>query len=113
MTLLRTAGCRVSGLLPEQADRIGMLVAHRSTCLRCQAELARRRRLERQLRGLADITLAAPDGLLTRVMSGLERHPADAEGDQRHPPWAWVVPAAAAAGCAMALAIARRALAAA
>ena len=49
----------------------GPLAAHVGSCLRCQAEVARYRRLHRSLGRLAEHVEVAPDGLVADVESRL------------------------------------------
>ena len=46
--------------------------AHLASCLRCQAEVARERRLRRSLAGLADLVVLPPDDLLEQVYGALD-----------------------------------------
>ncbi len=66
----------------EASDRVRR---HLSSCLRCQAELARERRLLRQLRSMRRET-SVPGGLLERVLSTIEesgvREPARSGGSR-------------------------------
>lgn len=111
-TSLRTVHCRVAAWRLPGTDRIGSFVRHQETCLRCQATSARDRRLGRQLQSLAGITVPAPAGLATEVMQRIETAGPTVAGVPHGGPWSWLVPAVAAAGCAMAFAVARRALSA-
>ncbi len=65
---LRCVAVRLS--LPAM-DRVarqeGRLGRHATTCLRCQAETARYRKLHRSLEALGQVTEAAPDSLLAGV----------------------------------------------
>jgi hypothetical protein len=79
--------------------------AHLAGCLRCQAEVARERRLRRGLAGLRDVVLVPPDDLLDHVYDALDL----ADGRHvRHRRVAWVgglaAATAAAAGGAIVLA---------
>jgi hypothetical protein len=79
--------------------------AHLAGCLRCQAEVARERRLRRGLAGLRDVVLVPPDDLLGHVYDTLDV----ADGRHvRHRRVAWVgglaAATAAAAGGAIVLA---------
>ncbi len=64
--------CRVSR---AGATDVQVRGRHASSCLRCQAEAARRRRLIRELRALRDIVETAPEGLVPTVEFGIERAP--------------------------------------
>ena len=44
---------------------------HATACLRCQAEMARERRLQRQMQSLRR-EVAVPDGLVQRILSTVE-----------------------------------------
>ena len=58
----------------ESPDELsGPLAAHAGGCLRCQAEVARSRRLRRTLAEMADETLAAPEGLSGSVEIAIDR----------------------------------------
>ena len=69
--------CRVVAMrLPsvdDVADLSPRLAEHASTCLRCQAEAARYRSLNRGLGALEDVTYAAPDGFVAAVMDRLSQ----------------------------------------
>jgi hypothetical protein len=62
--------CRVSRIGATGGQVRGR---HATSCLRCQAEAARRRGLIRQLRTLRDVVETAPAGLLPAVEFGIER----------------------------------------
>lgn len=60
--------CRVVQVLAPTQGALGTRFSgHVSTCLACQAEIARYGRLRRQLAALADVTVAAPYPLATAV----------------------------------------------
>ena len=62
--------CRIVRTLAPSASIAGLsgrLDAHVSTCLACQAELARYGRLRRQLSALSDVLDAAPAPLVAAV----------------------------------------------
>ena len=63
--------CRtIRSLGPDlaESDRLpATLAEHSSTCLRCQAEVARYRRLRRELDSLGNENVAAPDTILPAV----------------------------------------------
>lgn len=67
--------CRaVRVLMPslDQADTLrGPLAAHLGTCLECQAERARYRRLRRSLAGLPERVEEAPAGLVAAIEAQL------------------------------------------
>jgi anti-sigma factor RsiW len=79
--------------------------AHLASCLRCQAEVARERRLRRRLAGLREVVLVPPDDLLEQIELALD---ADDERHGRTRRVAWVgglaAATAAAAGGAIVLA---------
>jgi hypothetical protein len=74
---------------------------HLAGCLRCQAEVARERRLRRSLAGMRDVVLVPPDDLLEHLVEVLDeddlRH-----GRQRRVAWVGGIAAAAAAATAAA-----------
>jgi predicted anti-sigma-YlaC factor YlaD len=59
----------VDGVLPDDPDE----AAHLGSCLSCQAELARYRRLARLLAQLRDERAELPPGLLNDVLATVER----------------------------------------
>jgi hypothetical protein len=67
-------------------------LAHVAQCLRCQAEIARYRRMLRTLHGLRVDREQAPAGLIGNVMSGLDQPPGS------HKIWLVVAGVASAAG---------------
>jgi hypothetical protein len=74
----RRTGCAsVASLLPAVADGDATLEgdarAHVSTCLRCQADLARYRRLRRELRTLGEPAAAPGPDLLPAILSALDQ----------------------------------------
>lgn len=79
--------------------------AHLARCLRCQAEIARARRLQRDLAGLRDVVDEPPDDLFDHIVEALD---ADDLRTGRHRRAAWVgglaAATAAAAGGAIVLA---------
>lgn len=92
----RRATCAsVAGLLPAVADGDARLeggaAAHVSSCLRCQADLARYRRLRRTLRTLGDPVGPGPE-LLPSILAALDQAglPRGAHNSAR-----WVVGASA------------------
>jgi hypothetical protein len=56
---------------------------HAATCLRCQAEAVKYRRLRRELAGLGGVVAPAPRGLVAAVLQAIERDPAQAESQVR------------------------------
>ncbi|MGH9300313.1 MAG: anti-sigma factor family protein [Acidimicrobiales bacterium] len=66
----------IAHLLPKVLDNDphadSAAVAHVSTCLRCQAELARYRRLMRLLHQMREMAPPPPPGLVSELMAGLE-----------------------------------------
>jgi len=87
---------------------------HASTCLRCQAEVARFRRLQRGLSGLVDQIEPAPSSLVDRVEHAIWAD-TTATGAQHHAARvaATIAGATAAAASVVAVALWRRARAAA
>jgi hypothetical protein len=83
--------------------------AHVAGCLRCQAEIARERRLQRSLAGLRDVVIAPPDDLLDQVLVHLDEDGAP-RGHPRARKAAWVggIAAATAAAAGGAIVIAAR-----
>jgi len=67
----------VAAALPALLDRRGEppseIEAHVETCLRCQAELARYRRLLRLLVQLREETVAPPDGVVAEAIEAIWR----------------------------------------
>ncbi len=110
--MLRDVRCAVALAKFPGSGRLRWLRTHRARCLPCQAEQARRRKLQRQMHDLAEVTVPAPTGLATDVVYRLDRHRIEAVRREGSDSTGWMVAAAAAAGCAMALALARRALSA-
>jgi hypothetical protein len=74
--------CRLVSTIPADMPLNHVLEAHRETCLRCQADVARSSGMSRDLSSIGDETLTAPDGLATTVMSRL---PAQDGSDPRRP----------------------------
>jgi anti-sigma factor RsiW len=81
--------------------------AHLAGCLRCQAEVARERRLRRSLAGLLDVVLVPPDDLLEQIADVLDdddlRH-----GRHRRVAWVGGLAAATAAAAGGAIVLAAR-----
>ena len=70
--------CRVvQALAPSQGGGFlsVRLNAHVSTCLACQAEIARYGKLRRQLAALADVMVAAPEPLTAAVATVIASSP--------------------------------------
>ena len=59
--------------IDDQAYMAGPLAAHRGSCLACQAEAARYRRLYRSLVALSESVQSAPSGLAAAVDARLAR----------------------------------------
>jgi predicted anti-sigma-YlaC factor YlaD len=78
LTHKRTAlDCRhvkalLAGMLAGDARISPTVESHVASCLSCQAELARYRRLLRLMRQLNALELAMPPGILAEVLSALE-----------------------------------------
>ena len=77
MTMSMTKQCdHLADVIPGLLDDQNLLspgnAAHMGQCLRCQAELSRYRRLERTLRGLRDLAVPVPSGLLDELLEGLD-----------------------------------------
>jgi hypothetical protein len=60
------------GILDGGAEASGVLVAHVEYCLRCQAELARYRKLLRLLHQVRTSDVVVPPGVVADVLSALE-----------------------------------------
>ena len=73
--------CATAALLPGVSG--GRLAAHRERCLRCQADKARRRSLDRELAALGAEVAPAPATLHAAVMARLG--PQDAADPRRGP----------------------------
>jgi hypothetical protein len=71
---MRSARCLLASRVP--GERFAGLVAHRESCLRCQAAAARDRSLRKALAGLAGDLVPAPAGLHPAVMARLGRQDA-------------------------------------
>lgn len=85
------------------------LARHTASCLRCQAHIARHRRLQRELSGLAALTERAPASLLPRVEHSLSVDAPVAPGQSRtRRALAAVAGASAAAASVVAVALWRR-----
>jgi anti-sigma factor RsiW len=72
--------CRVvQAVAPSQGDGLlsVRLNGHVSTCLACQAEIARYGKLRRQLAALADVMVAAPEPLAAAVAAAIASSPGD------------------------------------
>ena len=66
--LLKCKTVRSLGPDMAESDRLPIALAdHSATCLRCQAEVARHRRLKRELGALASESQAAPASVLPAV----------------------------------------------
>ncbi|MCP3976605.1 MAG: hypothetical protein GY720_19135 [bacterium] len=100
--------------LAEASILPGPLAHHAATCLRCQAEVARFRRLRRELSSLADHIEPAPSTLVERVEQAIWADAAPI-GAQHHGAKvvATIAGATAAAASVVAVALWRRARAAA
>jgi anti-sigma factor RsiW len=100
---------RLPGLAEDTRDGSRRARAHLRRCLRCQAELARYRRLRRACRTLADTPVQVPDDLLAAVLARLE-HPTTVSSRPRRTTYLAVAATAAtaAAGAAGALVLGRR-----
>lgn len=106
---MRTRCALVRWQLPSSPDgAVKGVDGHVETCLRCQAELAKYRSLQRRLAGLAAVVYDAPSGLSAGVVSQIDApRPAAADQPSRRTSTAVRVSvAAAAAGAAMAAATA-------
>lgn len=60
-------------LLDEDRTAPHRLSSHVDTCLRCQAELARYRRLRRHLRQLRSAEIELPPGIVSDVLAAIEQ----------------------------------------
>jgi anti-sigma factor RsiW len=101
--------CRVVRSIAPTTDVAGLsriLETHMSSCLSCQAEMARYGRLQRQLALLADVVVAAPAPLVAEVEEAIasSQASADQSADDSHP--ARIVAAAGAVVAAAAGAVA-------
>ena len=67
-----TVAAALPGILDGRAPGDPTLVAHVETCLVCQAELARYRRLLRLLAQLRSERVALPDGLIAEILGAVE-----------------------------------------
>jgi anti-sigma factor RsiW len=98
---------RVAPMLPafaaREADLDGAVADHVGHCLRCQAEVARYRRMLRTLRSLRADTAPAPPEILSRLLDDVDEPPGAAPLAV-----AVLVSAAAVLGAAAALAWTRR-----
>jgi hypothetical protein len=98
---------RLAGPVDDLPDLTPAEHTHLAACLRCQAEVARERRLQRTLTGLRDVVIAPPDDLLQSVLVHLDEQ-AEPRGHPRARKAAWVggiaAATAAAAGGAIVLA---------
>jgi len=56
----------------KAAASVGVHLRHVDSCLRCQAEEARRRRLQRELNELRPHGPAAPAALVDRILTGVD-----------------------------------------
>jgi len=90
---------RLAGPDDELADLTADEHRHVAGCLRCQAEVARERRLQRTLSSLRDVSVAPPDDLLESVLVHLDEHGAR-RGHPRARKAAWVGGIAAATAAA-------------
>jgi len=77
MTMSTVLPCdRLAEVMPDLLDDPELLsptdAAHVSQCLRCQAEMARFRRLRRMLLNLRDQPIAADSELLEEILAGLD-----------------------------------------
>ncbi len=121
---MRVAGVRSVNLLCRTARRLGpeianpsrlpaVVASHVRSCLRCQADAVRYRRLRRELGSLADRIEAAPPFLLTGVEQAISAQLASSAGSRQHAHLAATIAGtAAAAASAVAVAMWRRARAA-
>lgn len=101
--------CRVVRSIAPSTDVAGLsriLETHMSSCLACQAEMARYGKLQRQLASLADVMVPAPAPLVAAVEDAISSapEPADGTADDSHP--ARIVAAAGAVVAAAAGAVA-------
>ena len=96
---MRGPVCAAAALFP--VERGGRLAAHRAGCLRCRAEEARRRSLDRVLEALGAEVVPAPASLHAAVMARLG--PQDAADPRRALAARAAARYAAAAGVAVAL----------
>jgi len=86
MTMSTVLPCdRLAELMPDLLDDSGLLSGeeadHVAQCLRCQAEMARFRRLRRTLASLRLRPVPADPGVLTDLLEGLD---SAAERRERH-----------------------------
>lgn len=86
MTMSTVLPCdRLAEVMPDLLDDPELLsptdAAHVAQCLRCQAELARFRRLHRTLASLRDLPVPADAGLVEGILAGLD---SAAERRERH-----------------------------
>lgn len=86
----------------------GPLAGHAAACLRCQAELARYRRLKRELAGLATETMQAPQRVMAEVDALIESRPLPHPQGSSAKTAATLAGAAAAAAGVIAVAMWRR-----
>lgn len=106
---MRTRCALVRWQLPSSPDgSVRGSHGHVETCLRCQAELAKYRSLQRRLAGLAAVVYDAPVGMSAGVLAEIEapRLAAEEAPPRRTATVVRVGVAAAAAGAAMAAATA-------
>ena len=100
-----SATCRVVALrLPgvdDDAELGPRLSSHVQTCLRCQAEAAKYRSLQRRLGALEETTYPAPEGLVSSVMRRLSDPVAALKPTRRHLVPSRATIAAAATGAAV------------
>ena len=86
MTMLTVLPCdRLVELMPDLLDDPELLSVeetdHVAQCLRCQAEMARFRRLRRTLASFGEIPVAADPAILDDILEGLD---SAAERRERH-----------------------------
>lgn len=101
---------RLSAVVDGTEELVGDLAEHVGTCLRCQAELARRRRLRTELSRLGPDPLISVDGLVDEILAALDDRSRGPRLDLRGRRAVYtMVVAAGAAGAAGAIVAATRA----
>ena len=101
----------VKSLGPDLTDVDGLpaaLAQHAGSCLRCQAEVARYRRLRRELGSLAATTESAPSSILPAVEEAIWNE-ATGSANHRHTRFVATIAGATAAAGVVAVAMWRRA----
>ena len=103
--------CRVVRSLAPSRDFGALSMAldgHISSCLACQAEIARYGKLRRQLAALSDVVVAAPEPLVAAVVAAITAAESDEESDtgMAHPGRVAAAAGAVVAAAAGAVAVA-------